>query len=76
MIGEADIEIEEVEEPVPFVEYGALANLILTTLPVFWHWKKYPKLRKEVILVLIIFLIWDLLLFDFGLNAMEWLGLE
>src|SRR3989338_7705598 len=35
MIGEADIEIEEVEKPVAFVEYGALANLVITLIPVF-----------------------------------------
>ncbi len=75
MVGEADIEIEEVEKPVPFMEYGALINLIVTIIPVFWYWRKYPQNGKEIIIVLLIFLAWDLLLFDFGLNAMEWLGL-
>jgi len=76
MIGEADIEIEEVEKPVAFVEYGALANLVITLLPVFWYWRKYPKARKEVLVVLLIFLVWNLLLFNFGFSAMEWLNLE
>ncbi len=76
MIGEADIEIEVIEGEVPFVEYGALINLIITIIPVFWYWKKYPSARKEVLTVLIIFIIWDLFLFNFGLNAMEWLGLS
>ncbi|MBI2207926.1 sulfite exporter TauE/SafE family protein [Candidatus Woesearchaeota archaeon] len=76
MIGEADIEIEEVEEAVPFMEYGAWINLIVTILPVFWYWRKYPRARKEVLIVLAIFITWDLLLFNFGLNAMEWLGIE
>ena len=75
MIGEADIEIGEVEKPVRFMEYGALVNLIVTLIPVFWYWRKYPKARKEVLTVLIIFLIWSLLLFDFGLSAMLWLGI-
>lgn len=76
MIGEADIPIEQFELRVPFVEYGALMNLVITIIPVFWYWRKYPNLRKEVLTVLTIFLIWDLLLFDVGLNAMELLGLS
>ncbi|MBI2136766.1 sulfite exporter TauE/SafE family protein [Candidatus Woesearchaeota archaeon] len=76
MIGEADIEIDEFEKPVPFMEYGAWLNLAVTLLPVFWYWRKYPKARKEVLIVLLIFLIWDLLLFDFGLSAMKWLAIE
>lgn len=75
MIGEADIEIEEVEKPVLFMEYGALINLIITTIPVFWYWRKYPKNKKEILIVLAIFLVWGLLLFNFGFNAMGWLGL-
>lgn len=73
MIGEADVELEK--EPVKFVEYGDWFNLILTLIPVFWYWKKYPKHRREVLTVLIVFLIWDLMLFDFSFNAMNWLGL-
>lgn len=76
MIGEADIEIGEVEKPVPFMEYGDWINLVITMLPVFWYWRKYPKNKKEILAVLIIFLIWDLLLFDFGFSAMKWLGLS
>jgi hypothetical protein len=58
----------------PFMEYGALINLIITIIPVFWYWRKYPEARKEVLIVLALFLLWDLLLFDFGLSAMKWLG--
>lgn len=76
MIGEADIEIEEFEKPVAFVEYGALINLIITLIPVFWYWRKYPKARKEILIVLLIFLVWGLLLFNFGFSAMDWLDLE
>lgn len=76
MIGEADIEIEEFEKPVAFSEYGGWINLLLTIIPVFWYWRKYPKSRKGILIILLIIILWDLLLFDFGLNAMEWLGLE
>lgn len=76
MIGEADIEIEEFERPVTFVKYGSIINLMLTMIPVFWYWRKYPKARREVLIVLLIFFIWALLLFDFGFSAMNWLGLE
>ncbi len=76
MLGEADIPIEEIEEKVQFVEYGPWANLIITTIPVFWYWQMFPRARKEVLVVLMVFLIWDLMLFNFGLDAMEWLGLE
>lgn len=75
MIGEADIAIEEFEKPVPFVEYGAWINLIVTLVPLFWYWRKYPQNRKGILIVLLLFLIWDLTLFDFGFNAMKWLGL-
>jgi len=74
MIGEAEVELEE--KPVPFMEYGIWINFIVTLIPVFWYWRRYPHARKEVIIVFIIFLIWGLLLFDFSLNAMDWLGLE
>ncbi|MBI2547287.1 MAG: sulfite exporter TauE/SafE family protein [Candidatus Aenigmarchaeota archaeon] len=75
MLGEADIPIEEIEEKVPFVEYGSWANLVITTIPVFWYWRMFPRARKEVLIVLLIFLIWNLMLFNFGLDAMGWLGL-
>ena len=75
MIGEVGIEIEEIERPVAFSEYGALINLLLTTLPVFWYWRKYPNAKKKILMILLIIVVWDILLFDFGLNAMEWLGL-
>lgn len=75
MVGEAVIPIEEIEKPVPFVEYGAWINLIVTLLPLLWYWRKHPEAKREIIAVFLIFLIWDLTLFDFGLNAMAWLGL-
>ncbi len=76
MIGEAAIPIGQLEQRVPFVEYGALMNLAITMIPVFWYRRKYPSLRKEVLTVLAIFLIWDLLLFDIGLDAMKLVGLS
>lgn len=76
MIGEADIPIEQFEAEVPFVEYGALFNLIITMAPVFWYWRKYPGVRKEILAVLLMILIWDLALFNIGLDAMGMLGLE
>ncbi len=75
MLGEASIQIQQFEGTVPFVEYGATINLIITLIPVFWYWRKYPQSRKEVLKVLLIFLIWDALLFNIGLDAMKILGL-
>jgi len=75
MIGEADIEIEEFEAPVPFVEYGTAANLVITLLPALWYGHKYPKARKKITKLIILILIWNLLLFNIGLNAMATLGL-
>ena len=76
MIGEADIELEGVERPVVFMEYGALINLIVTLIPVLWYWRKHPDAKKEVLIALLVVLIWDAMLFNFGLNAMEWLGMS
>jgi len=76
MIGEANIPIGQIEKKVPFVEYGAWMNLITTFIVVFWFWIKYPNSRKEVLTVLIIFFVWDLFLFDIGLNAMKLAGLS
>lgn len=75
MIGEADIAIEEFEKPVPFVEYGDWINFAIILIPILWYWRKNPQNKKEVIIVLVIFTLWALLLFDFGLSAMDWLGL-
>ncbi|MEW6589071.1 MAG: cytochrome c biogenesis protein CcdA [Thermoproteota archaeon] len=76
MIGEADVPIEEVEGKVPFMEYGALVNLIVSVVPVFWHWRKYPQERKQVLKILAIVLVWSALLFNIGLDSMEILGLS
>lgn len=76
MIGEADIPIGQFEKKVLYVEFGAWINLIVTLIPVVWFWLKSQASRKEVITVLIIFLIWDIILFDIGLDAMELLGLS
>jgi cytochrome c-type biogenesis protein len=76
MIGEADIPIEEVEEKVPLMEYGALFNLIVSVVPVFWYWRKYPQERKQVLGILALVLLWSALLFNIGLDSMEILGLS
>lgn len=76
MIGEADIPIEEVEQKVPFVEYGALFNLIVSIAPVIWYWQKYPQDRKKVLKILVIVLVWSVMLFNIGLDSMEILGLS
>lgn len=76
MIGEADTPIEELEEKVPFMEYGALLNLIVSVVPVFWYWHKYPQERKHVLTMLAIVLAWSALLFNIGLDSMEILGLS
>ena len=76
MIGEADIPIEEVEEKVPLMEYGALFNLIVSVVPVFWYWRKYPQERKQVLGILALVLLWSALLFNIGLDSMGILGLS
>lgn len=76
MIGEADVPIEEVEGKVPFMEYGALFNLIVSVVPVFWYLRKYPQERKQVLGILVIVLVWSTLLFNIGLDSMQILGLS
>ena len=76
MVGEADIPIGQIEQKVPLVEYGALLNLIVSVVPVFWYWRKYPQERKQVLKILLIVLVWSALLFNIGLDSMEILGLS
>ncbi len=76
MIGEADIPIEDLEERVPLVEYGALMNLVVSVVPVFWYLRKYPQERKQTLMILVIVLAWSAALFNIGLNSMEILGLS
>ena len=76
MIGEADIPIEEVEQKVPFVEYGALMNLIVSIVPVFWYLHKYSQERKQTLMIFALVLVWSTLLFNIGLDSMEILGLS
>lgn len=74
MIGEAEIDIEEFEKPVPFVEYGDWMNFIIILVPLFWYWRKNPQNKREILIVLAIFTLWALSLFDFGLSGMDWIG--
>lgn len=76
MIGEADIPIEQFEKKVLFMEYGGWMNLIITLMVVLWYWLKHPASRKEVLIVSVIFLVWGLILFDVGLDAMGLAGLS
>lgn len=76
MIGEADIEIEEFEAEVPFVELGPWINLLATIPPILWFWKKFPNQRSSVLKVLVIVIVWDVSLFNFGISAHEMFGLE
>lgn len=75
MIGEAAIPIQQIEEKIPFMEYGPIFNLIVSIIPIFWYWKKYPENKKHTIKVLVLVLIWSVMLFDVGLDAMKILGL-
>jgi len=70
-IAEAEIPIEEIEQKVPFVEFGYLANfvLILGILLWFW-WRTGRKLTKEVAIVFILFLIWGASLIPVGIKPM------
>lgn len=70
-IAEAEIPIEEIEQKVPFVEFGYLANfaLILGILLWFW-WRAGRKLTKEVAIVFILFLIWGASLIPVGIKPM------
>lgn len=76
MIGEAAIPIGQIEKKVPFVEYGGWMNLIATLLVVLWFWVKFPNARREALTVFIILLVWDLVLFGIGLDAMKLAGLS
>mgnify|MGYP001596598215 CR=1 FL=1 len=58
------------------MEYGAIANLIISVVPIFWYLRKYPQDRKHAIKVLVLVLIWSAMLFNVGLDGMEILGLE
>jgi len=51
-------------------------NLVVTLIAVLWFWLKYPGSRKEALIAFIIFLVWGLILFDIGLDAMELAGLS
>jgi cytochrome c-type biogenesis protein len=70
-VAEADIPIEEIEQKVPFVEFGSVANfvLILGILLWFW-WRNGKKLTKEVAIVFILFVLWGASLIPVGIKAM------
>ncbi len=68
-IAEAEIPIEEIEAEVPFIEYAGWLNLLLPIFILIWYFLR--KKREEMslrtfMIILIIFIIWGLSLFDFG----------
>lgn len=70
-VAEAEIPIEAIEEKVPFMEYGYLANFVLTLGVVAWSWwRSARKLTKEVVAVFTLFLLWDASLIPVGIKPM------
>ncbi|MFZ5790097.1 MAG: cytochrome c biogenesis CcdA family protein [Pseudomonadota bacterium] len=70
-LAEADIPIGEIEQKVPFVQWGAWANLALTLGVLAWFWWRNGRhLTREVMTVLIVFVIWGATLFPVGIKAM------
>lgn len=70
-LAEADIPIEQIEQKVPFVEWGAWANLALTLGVLAWFWWRNGRhLTRGLITVLIVFAIWGVTLFPVGIKAM------
>lgn len=68
---EADIPIEEIELRVPFVEWGAWANLAVTMGVLAWYWwRKGRRPTREVITALVVFVIWGAMLFPIGVEPM------
>ena len=69
-LAEADIPIEQIEQKVPFVAWGAWANFALTLGVLLWFWwKNDRRLTREVWVVLIIFVVWGLSLIPVGIKA-------
>lgn len=70
-IAEADIPIEQIEQKVPFAEWGFWANFLLTLGVLFWYWwKSDRRFTKEVVIVLAIFILWGLSLVPLGIEPM------
>jgi cytochrome c-type biogenesis protein len=70
-LAEADIPIEQIEQKVPFVEWGAWVNFALTLGVLLWYWwKNGRRFTREVWVALIIFVTWGLTLIPVGIKAM------
>jgi TRAP-type uncharacterized transport system fused permease subunit len=70
-IAEAEIPIEEIEAEVPFIKYAGWLNLLLPIFILIWYFlrKKRTEMRlRTFVIVLTIFIIWGLALFDFGVG--------
>ena len=67
-LAEAEIPIETIEKKVPFIEYAGWLNLLFPIFVLIWYYlrKRSEMSRRTFVIVLIIFLIWGLSLFDFG----------
>ena len=70
-VAEADIPIEQIESPVPGVEWGFAANLALTLGVLVWYWwRSDRRITREEVIVLLTFTVWGLTLIPFGIKAM------
>lgn len=70
-IAEADIPIEQIEQKVPFVEWGFWANFLLTLGVLFWYWwKSGRRFTKEMAIVLMVLTLWGLSLIPIGIKPM------
>jgi cytochrome c-type biogenesis protein len=70
-IAEADIPIEEIEQKVPFVQFGYLANFLLLIAILLWFWwRNGRRVTKEVAIVLVLLVLWGASLIPVGIKAM------
>jgi cytochrome c-type biogenesis protein len=70
-IAEANIPIEGIEQKVPFVEWGYVANFLLTLGVVLWYWwKNGRRFTRGLMWATAIFVIWGLSLIPVGIKAM------
>ncbi|MEW6353543.1 MAG: cytochrome c biogenesis protein CcdA [Pseudomonadota bacterium] len=70
-LAEADIPIEDIEQKVPFAEWGYAANFLLTLGVLFWYWlRNGKKFTMGMTVVLAIFVLWGLSLIPVGIKPM------
>lgn len=67
-IAEADIQIEEIEQKVPFVQFGYVANFLLLIGILLWFWwQNGGKVTKEIAIVLLLLVLWGARLIPVGI---------